>query len=108
MTGITINLPSAIFLRVPSPVFALIATVLVVISARLYAQNFPAGNWNDFSDGVIETPNTAMVIDPDDVPLVQPQADYPGTPASVEPNPPQAGDNYEGPIGVTGVIARCA
>jgi RHS repeat-associated protein len=82
-----------------------VPAVFLCFSLPVFAQNFPPPEtMKDFSDGMIGIPNTAMVVEPGDVPLVQPQADFPGTPASVEPAPPQPGDNYEGPIGVTGVI----
>ncbi len=79
---------------------------MTAVPVRLLAQSFPPpGSMNDFSDTMIETPNTAMAFDPSDVPVVQPQPDYPGTPATVDPNLPETtGASYEGPIGVTGVI----
>jgi RHS repeat-associated protein len=71
----------------------------------IFAQDFPPGNWNDFSDAMVETPDTSMSFDPSDVPLVQPQPAYAGMPAAVQPELPDTPPtNYEGPIGVTGVI----
>lgn len=46
-----------------------------------------------------------MAFDASDVPEVQPEPDYAGIPAAVQPEQPEtAPPNYEGPIGVTGVI----
>ncbi len=85
------------------------AAFALTVTTRVAGQTFPAtpASMKDFSDSMLETPNTAMSIDPSDIPLVQPQPDYAGTPAAVQlqsPDTPETGTNYDGPIGVTGVI----
>ena len=46
-----------------------------------------------------------MVFDASDVPFIQPQMDYAGLPKTVQPEQPSTlPTNYNGPIGVTGVI----
>jgi uncharacterized protein (TIGR02594 family) len=83
-----------------------LGAVIAAVPAQVVAQSFPPpGSLNDFSDTMIETPDTSMAFDPSDVPEVQPDPDYAGTPATVQPELPETGtNNYEGPIGVTGVI----
>jgi YD repeat-containing protein len=83
-----------------------LGAVIAAVPAQVVAQSFPPpGSLNDFSDTMIETPDTSMAFDPSDVPEVRPEPDYAGTPATVQPELPETGtNNYEGPIGVTGVI----
>jgi RHS repeat-associated protein len=89
--------------------FSALAVILAVLPARIAAQSFPGGNWKDFSDTMVETPDTSMAFDPSDIPEVQPEPDYAGSPAVVQPKlPDTAPPNYEGPIGVTGVIDNVA
>jgi RHS repeat-associated protein len=84
------------------------------LSPRLFAQTFPAGNWKDFSDGMIETPDTSMSIEPDD-PIfstqepsgdetVVPDASYTPPPEPYSSELPETASNYEGPVGVTGIF----
>jgi RHS repeat-associated protein len=103
---------SAHLLRFPSRrsfagalLFAVFAIAIAAMSPRLFAQTFPNfGDMNDFSDVMVETPGTAMVIEPSDA--LDPDADenVPGNPPA-EPAPDEldtAGTNFEGPVGVTG------
>jgi YD repeat-containing protein len=66
---------------------------------------------NDFSDDVLEQPNTAMVIEPGvppDTPyadeLVNGDASIPPPQAPYAPDLPETVGNYEGPVGVTGIF----
>ncbi len=79
---------------------------IAAMPVQLFAQSYPPpGSMKDFSDAMIETPNTAMALDTSDVPEVQPEPDYAGAPATVQPETPDTlPTNYDGPIGVTGVI----
>jgi RHS repeat-associated protein len=96
-----INLQAVISLWV-----TLFTVIIAAVPARVFAQSFPPpDSGKDFSDTMIETPNTAMALDPSDIPVVQAEASYPGAPATVQPETPDTlPTNYNGPIGVTGVI----
>jgi len=90
----------------------LFAGIFLALHFPLFAQHFPPpGSLNEFSDVMIEQPNTAMVI----VPGVP--ADTPDAVASVVADPsrtpppesfsqdlPETGGSYEGPVGVTGIF----
>ena len=112
MKGITINSPAAISLHVGRWLVALFALLLAAVPARLFAQDFPApGSMNDFSDAMVEQPNTAMVNEPGvpaDTPYTEdsvtgdPNAPPPQAPYS--PDLPETGSDYEGPVGVTGIF----
>jgi hypothetical protein len=77
----------------------------------MLGQNFPPPeSMKDFSDGMVCTPNTAMVITPTNVPPPDPNQNVPGDPTMTPPPAPYApdtfgdGSTYEGPIGVTGYV----
>ena len=88
------------------------AILLAAPSVQVLAQNFPPpGSMNEFTNVMIEQPNTAMVI----VPAVPPDtpdagesvvADPASTPSpeSFFPDLPETYSNYEGPVGVTGIF----
>jgi len=69
-----INLQAVISLWV-----TLFTVIIAAVPARVFAQSFPPpDSGKDFSDTMIETPNTAMALDPSDIPVVQAEASYPG------------------------------
>jgi RHS repeat-associated protein len=82
------------------------------LGPQLLAQNVPTpGSMNDFSDGMVEQPDTSMVIepiDPADAPYTEEPVSGDGTIPSPEapyaPDLPEIAGNYEGPIGVTGIF----
>ena len=91
---------------------AIFATLLAATPCQLFGQNFPApGSLNEFSDVMIEQPNSAMVIEPG-VPADTPYADAAVTgdpaasppPDTFAPELPETVGNYEGPVGVTGIF----
>ena len=90
---------------------AMLASLLAATPGHLFGQNFPVpGGMNEFSNVIIEQPNTAMVIQPA-VPADTPYTDalITGDPAASPPPEAFAPDfpettNYEGPIGVTGIF----
>jgi hypothetical protein len=100
----------------------LFGIVAVATPAGLLAQSFPApGAMTDFTDPVPGTPDTAMVIEPSD-PVTENDDNTVGPPASGENTTPPGGvplgmpdgpapdiptvggDNYEGPVGVSGIF----
>ena len=90
------GLPSAIFLALQFP---------------MLGQNFLAPEtMKDFSDAMVSTPNTAMVITPTNVPPPDPNQNVPGDPTMTPPPAPYSpnsiggGGSYEGPVGVTGYV----
>src|SRR4029079_6698225 len=91
---------------------AMLASLVVATPGHLFGQNFPVpGGMNEFSNVIIEQPNTAMVIQPA-VPADTPYTDalITGDPAAspppeaFAPDFPETTTNYEGPIGVTGIF----
>jgi hypothetical protein len=95
---------------------ALFAIVVAAMPAGLRAQSFPdPGSLKDFSDAMIETPNTAMIIRPSD-PVTTGDTNTVGNPdpgaSTVPPGgvpfdipmPNVEAGNYEGPVGVSGIF----
>jgi YD repeat-containing protein len=82
------------------PLFALI---IAATPLRLFAQTFanPAG-MNDFSDAMVETPNTAMIIEPAAAPSYGPTDDGPGAPGE-DPSTYTQSDDHN-PVGVSGAF----
>jgi hypothetical protein len=91
------------------------------LTPRLFGLDFPtqgvpaADSMKDFSDTMVETPDTSMLIAPDDPILsVQEPSDdeiVPADPSYTLPTAPYAPDapdtvnaTYEGPVGVTGIF----
>jgi len=91
-----------------------VTAILVAFSTspRLFAQTFPNfADMNDFSDAMVETPNTAMTIESGDpISDTDPanNEDIPGAPNFTPPAPDLLAtfvtSNYEGPVGVTGIF----
>ncbi len=91
---------------------AMLAGLLATTPGQLFGQNFPApGGMNEFSNVIIEQPNTAMVIEPG-VPADTPYTDAAVTgdpaasppPEAFAPELPETVTTYEGPVGVTGIF----
>jgi RHS repeat-associated protein len=78
----------------------------------VFAQSlFPPGNWTDFSDAMVETPDTSMTIepgDPSDPPYIDdnvtPDPNYVQPQEPYSPDLPDTVNSYEGPVGVTGIF----
>jgi len=90
---------------------SLFAAIFLALHFSLMAQNFPLpGSLNEFSDVMVEQPDTAMVIVPgepsdaytDESVTADPSSTPPQSPYS--PDLPETGDTYEGPVGVTGIF----
>src|SRR6516164_10596803 len=78
---------------------ALFAIVIAPMAPRLFAQSFPdPGSMKDFSDAMVETPNTAMVIQPG-----PPNSGAGGNGPPEDPQTPSQSDDHN-PIGVSGAF----
>jgi RHS repeat-associated protein len=85
--------------------------IFLALHFSLFGQNFPPpGSMNEFSDVMIEQPNTAMVIvpgvpadTPDTVESVVADPSSTPPPESFSPDLPET-NTYEGPVGVTGIF----
>ena len=112
MKKIMISPRHLIFPCLQVPMIWFFGILMAGVPARLAAQNFTApGSLDEFSDVMVEQPNTAMVILPG-VPADTPPAEAPATgdpaatppPECFSPELPETVGNYEGPIGVTGIF----
>ena len=58
---------------------SVLCQLLAAALSQVSAQTFPnIGPINDFADSIVETPNTAMVIEPTNAPIAYPNEDAPG------------------------------
>jgi hypothetical protein len=94
--------------------FALIALVAILLAAtpaRLLPQTFPSfPDMHDFSDAMVEQPDTTMVVEPGvpaDAPYTEEAvtADPSYTPPPMPPPGTPLTSDYEGPVGVTGKVS---
>jgi RHS repeat-associated protein len=99
----------------PQLIIALFIVVIAAVPSRIVAQSFPTTGLKDWSDTMIETPDTSMLTAPDD-PIfstqepnpdevnITPDPNYTPPDAPYSPDLPETGSTYEGPVGVTGIF----
>lgn len=92
------------------------AAFALAVTPRVAAQTFPASpaSMKDFSDSMLETPNTAMSIqaneplfsaqEPSDDEVVSPDPSYTPPQSPYSPDIPETNTDYEGPVGMTGIF----
>jgi hypothetical protein len=92
-------------------ILTLVPSILIALESPLVAQNFTApGSLNEFSDAMVEQPNTAMTIEPNEPSdaytdeSVIPDASYTPPQEPYFPDLPETANTYEGPVGVTGIF----
>jgi len=88
---------------------------IAMLPRQAFAQTFPPpGSFNDFSDTMLETPDTSMSVQPSDPVLsangpnsdeqVSADPNYTPPPEPYQPDLPETINTYEGPVGVAGIF----